>query len=122
MPCRVCISRSSRGRTLSKTISSIHFVAHFVCTLCRIRQSLTILGQSGRQGFKWWFVGRALKTACLDAVPPSAPVKRFGTSTPGPPDDTLREQEMKNMIFHELAEAARRGESIALGIISGVKG
>src|SRR6266436_7684716 len=29
---------------------------------------------------------------------------------------------MKNMIFHELAEASRRGESIALGIISGVKG
>src|SRR2546430_12519602 len=29
---------------------------------------------------------------------------------------------MKNMIFHELAEAARRGEPIALGIISGVKG
>ena len=28
---------------------------------------------------------------------------------------------MKNMIFHELAEAARRGEPIALGIISGVK-
>src|SRR5258705_13686023 len=29
---------------------------------------------------------------------------------------------MKNMIFQELAEAARRGESIALGIISRVKG
>jgi xanthine dehydrogenase accessory factor len=32
------------------------------------------------------------------------------------------EKSMKNVIFQELAEAARRGESIALGIISGVKG
>src|SRR5213080_5289629 len=29
---------------------------------------------------------------------------------------------MKNVIFQELAEAARRGEPVALGIISGVKG
>src|SRR3989475_12326337 len=29
---------------------------------------------------------------------------------------------MKNVIFHELAEAARHGEPVALGIISGVKG
>src|SRR5437016_7110726 len=29
---------------------------------------------------------------------------------------------MKNPIFQELAEAARRGEPVALGIISGVKG
>src|ERR1051326_6465112 len=32
------------------------------------------------------------------------------------------QKRMKNVIFHELAEAARRGESVALGIISGVKG
>src|SRR5947207_5138716 len=29
---------------------------------------------------------------------------------------------MKTIVFHALAEAARRGEPIALGIISGVKG
>src|SRR5436189_603402 len=29
---------------------------------------------------------------------------------------------MKNVIFQELADAARRGEPVALGIISGVKG
>src|SRR5438309_3710019 len=29
---------------------------------------------------------------------------------------------MKNVIFQELAQAARRGEPVALGIISGVKG
>ena len=29
---------------------------------------------------------------------------------------------MKNAIFQELAEAARRGEPVALGLISGVKG
>jgi len=29
---------------------------------------------------------------------------------------------MKNPIFQELAEAARKGEPVALGIISGVKG
>ncbi|HEU0038220.1 MAG TPA: XdhC family protein, partial [Verrucomicrobiae bacterium] len=29
---------------------------------------------------------------------------------------------MKNLIFQALAEAARNGESVALGIITGVKG
>src|SRR5438034_2361338 len=31
-------------------------------------------------------------------------------------------ESMKNVIFQELAEAARRGEAVALGLISGVKG
>ena len=40
-----------------------------------------------------------------------------------PPLNTLRfSRRMKNLIFQSLAEAARRGESVALGIITGVKG